>query len=49
MPAALAIALVWTRRSPAGAWYVTAISLRLVLGAALYYAGAVPRARLLLA
>ena len=38
VPASLAIALVWTRRSPAGAWYVTAISLDSCLGAALYYA-----------
>ena len=37
VPASLAIALVWTRRSPAGAWYVTAISLDWCLGAALYY------------
>jgi hypothetical protein len=38
VPATLAIALVWTRRSTAGAWYVTAISLNWCLGAALYYA-----------
>ena len=38
VPASLAIALVWTRRSSAGAWYVTAISLDWMLGAALYYA-----------
>jgi hypothetical protein len=38
VPATLAIALVWTRRSTAGAWYVTAISLDWCLGAALYYA-----------
>ena len=38
VPATLAIALVWTRRSTAGAWYVTAISLDWLLGAALYYA-----------
>ena len=38
VPASLAIALVWTRRSPAGAWYVTAISLDWCLGAALYFA-----------
>ncbi len=37
VPATLAIALVWTRRSTAGAWYVTAISLDWCLGAALYY------------
>ena len=38
VPASLAIALVWTRRSTAGAWYVTAISIDWLLGAALYYA-----------
>ena len=38
VPATLAIALVWTRRSTAGAWYVTAISLDWLLGAAVYYA-----------
>ena len=38
VPATLAIALVWTRRSTAGAWYVTAISIDWCLGAALYYA-----------
>ncbi len=38
VPATLAIALVWTRRSTAGAWYVTAVSLNWALGAALYYA-----------
>ena len=38
VPATLAIALVWTRRSPAGAWYVTAISLNWLLGVAVYYA-----------
>lgn len=38
VPASLAIALVWTRRSTAGAWYVTAISVDWMLGAALYYA-----------
>jgi membrane-associated phospholipid phosphatase len=37
VPASLAIALVWTRRSSAGAWYVTAISIDWLLGAALYY------------
>ena len=37
VPASLAIALVWTRRSPAGAWYVTAISIDWCLGVALYY------------
>jgi len=38
VPASLAIALVWTRRSTAGAWYVTAISIDWGLGAILYYA-----------
>ena len=38
VPASLAIALVWTRRSTAGAWYVTAISVDWLLGAILYYA-----------
>lgn len=38
VPASLAIALVWTRRSHAGAWYVTAISIDWLLGAVLYYA-----------
>lgn len=38
VPASLAIALVWTRRSTAGAWYVTAISIDWLLGTALYYA-----------
>ena len=38
VPASLAIALVWTRRSTAGAWYVTAISIDWLLGAVLYYA-----------
>jgi hypothetical protein len=38
VPATLAIALVWTRRSTAGAWYVTATSLNWCLGALLYYA-----------
>lgn len=38
VPATLAIALVWTRRSTAGAWYVTAISLDWLIGAAVYYA-----------
>ena len=37
VPASLAIALVWTRRSSAGAWYVTAISLDWMLGVVLYY------------
>lgn len=38
VPASLAIALVWTRRSTAGAWYVTAISIDWCLGVVLYYA-----------
>ncbi len=38
VPASLAIALVWTRRSTYGAWYVTAISIDWCLGAVLYYA-----------
>ena len=38
VPASLAIALVWTRRSTAGAWYVTAISIDWCLGAIIYYA-----------
>jgi hypothetical protein len=37
VPATLAIALVWTRRSTVGAWYVTAISIDWALGALLYY------------
>ena len=37
VPASLAIALVWTRRSTYGAWYVTAVSVDWMLGAALYY------------
>lgn len=37
VPAALAIALVWTRRSPAGELYVTAISFNWLLGVAVYY------------
>ncbi|MCP3422687.1 phosphatase PAP2 family protein [Nocardioides pinisoli] len=37
VPAALAIALVWTRRSIAGALYVTAVSWNWLLGVALYY------------
>jgi hypothetical protein len=38
VPCSLAIALVWTRRSTAGAWYVTAISIDWCLGVVLYYA-----------
>jgi hypothetical protein len=37
VPASLAIALVWTRRSSYGAWYVTAVSVDWLLGAVLYY------------
>ena len=37
VPAALAIALVWTRRSVTGALYVTAVSFNWLLGAAVYY------------
>jgi membrane-associated phospholipid phosphatase len=37
VPAALAIALVWTRRSLTGALYVTAVSFNWLLGAAVYY------------
>ena len=37
VPAALAIALVWTRRSIAGALYVTAVSFNWLLGVAIYY------------
>jgi membrane-associated phospholipid phosphatase len=37
VPAALAVALVWTRRSLAGELYVTAISFNWLLGAAVYY------------
>ncbi len=38
VPASLAIALVWTRRSAYGAWYVTAVSVDWCLGVVLYYA-----------
>lgn len=38
VPASLAIALVWTRRSTYGAWYVTAVSIDWCLGVVLYYA-----------
>lgn len=37
VPAALAVALVWTRRSLAGELYVTAISFNWLLGVAIYY------------
>lgn len=36
IPVSIAIALVWTRHTTAGAWYVTALSLDWFLGAALY-------------
>jgi hypothetical protein len=38
IPMTLAIALVWTRDPARGSWYVTAIAVDWVLGAALYYA-----------
>lgn len=38
VPAALAVALVWTRRSLAGAFYVTSISFTWLLGVVVYYA-----------
>lgn len=38
IPASLAIALVWTRRSSYGAWYVTAVSIDWLLGVLFYYA-----------
>jgi hypothetical protein len=37
VPAALAIALVWTRRSITGALYVTAVTYNWLLGVAVYY------------
>jgi len=37
VPAALAIALVWTRRSITGALYVTAVSFNWLLGVSVYY------------
>ena len=37
VPATLAIALVWTRRSMTGAFYVTAVSYNWLLGVAVYY------------
>ena len=37
VPATLAVALVWTRRSLAGAFYVTAVSFNWLLGVAVYY------------
>lgn len=38
VPATLAIALVWTRASRTGAWFVTAVSMNWLFGAAVYYA-----------
>lgn len=37
VPASLVVALVWSRDSAAGAWYVTAIAVDWVLGAATYF------------
>lgn len=37
IPASLAVALVWSRNTLAGAWYVTAIAVDWVLGVAAYY------------
>jgi hypothetical protein len=37
VPVSLAMALVWTRRTGAGAWYVTAIAVDWALGAVVYY------------
>jgi len=37
VPVSLAIALVWTRRTGAGAWYVTAIAVDWLLGVVVYY------------
>jgi hypothetical protein len=37
VPISLAVALVWSRNSVAGAWYVTAVAVDWVLGAAVYY------------
>ncbi|WP_210438455.1 phosphatase PAP2 family protein [Nocardioides xinjiangensis] len=37
VPATLAVALVWTRRSLAGAFYVTAVSFNWLLGVVVYY------------
>jgi alkylated DNA nucleotide flippase Atl1 len=36
VPASIAIALVWTRHTKAGAWYVTAVAVDWCLGAVLY-------------
>jgi hypothetical protein len=37
VPVSLVVALVWSRNSVAGAWYVTAVAVDWVLGAATYY------------
>src|SRR3712207_1944794 len=37
VPASLVVALVWSRNSAAGAWYVTAVAVDWVLGALVYY------------
>jgi len=37
VPVSLALALVWTRRTRAGAWYVTAIAVDWLLGVTVYY------------
>jgi hypothetical protein len=37
VPASLVVALVWSRNSVAGAWYVTAVAVDWVLGAATYF------------
>jgi PAP2 superfamily len=37
VPASLVVALVWSRNSVAGAWYVTAVAVDWVLGAVTYY------------
>jgi len=37
VPVSIAVALVWTRFTSAGAWFVTAISVDWLLGAVLYY------------
>lgn len=36
VPVSIAIALVWTRRTTAGSWYVTAVAFDWMLGAAVY-------------
>lgn len=38
VPISIAIALVWTRRTTAGSWYVTAVAFDWMLGAAIYLA-----------